>query len=88
MEKNPVLGTGLAYSYMMLMGYLIGAWLQVRALHAAQDDEKLNESQKNSWEHSVAFYCDHVLPRALGHVYSIMFGSTTVDNLNKNAFNR
>jgi 3-(methylthio)propanoyl-CoA dehydrogenase len=62
--------------------------LQVRALHAAQDDEKLNESQKNSWEHSVAFYCDHVLPRALGHVYSIMFGSTTVDNLNKNAFNR
>lgn len=88
MEKNPVLGTGLAYSYMMLMGYLIGAWLQVRALHAAQDDEKLNESQKNSWEHSVAFYCDHVLPRALGHVHSIMFGSTTVDNLNKNAFNR
>jgi 3-(methylthio)propanoyl-CoA dehydrogenase len=88
MEKNPVLGTGLAYSYMMLMGYLIGAWLQVRALHAAQDDEKLNESQINSWEHSVAFYCDHVLPRALGHVHSIMFGSTTVDNLNKNAFNR
>jgi 3-(methylthio)propanoyl-CoA dehydrogenase len=88
MEKNPVLGTGLAYSYMMLMGYLIGAWLQVRALHAAQDDKKLNESQINSWEHSVAFYCDHVLPRALGHVHSIMFGSTTVDNLNKNAFNR
>lgn len=88
MEKNPVLGTGLAYSYMMLMGYLIGAWLQVRALYAAQNDEKLDESQKNSWEQSVAFYCDHVLPRALGHVHSIMFGSTTVDKLNKNVFNR
>ncbi|UTW01499.1 acyl-CoA dehydrogenase [Marinomonas rhizomae] len=88
MEKNPVLGTGLAYSYMMLMGYLIGAWLQVRALYAAQNDEKLDESQKNSWEQSVSFYCDHVLPRALGHVHSIMFGSTTVDKLNKNVFNR
>ena len=88
MQKNPVLGTGLAYSYMMLMGYLVGAWLQVRALHAVQNDEKLDESQKSSWGHSVAFYCDHVLPRALGHTHSIMFGSTTVDNLNKNAFNR
>lgn len=88
MEKNPVLGTGLAYSYMMLMGYLIGAWLQVRALHAAKNDDILNESQKDSWLHSVAFYCDHILPRALGHAHSIMFGSTTVDNLNKNVFNR
>ena len=88
MQKDPVLGTGLAYSYMMLMGYLIGAWLQVRALHAAKSDEKLDESQKNSWEYSVAFYCDHILPRAFGCSHSIMFGGSTVDNLNKNAFNR
>ncbi|WP_137169799.1 acyl-CoA dehydrogenase [Marinomonas sp. FW-1] len=88
MKKNPVLGTGLAYSYMMLMGYLIGAWLQVRALEAAQNDGNLDDEQKASWEHSVAFYCDHVLPRAFGYSHSIMFGSQTVDKLNKSAFNR
>ncbi|MGO2355373.1 MAG: acyl-CoA dehydrogenase [Marinomonas foliarum] len=88
MEKNPVIGTSLAYSYMMLMGYLIGAWLQVRALYAAQNDSKLDKEQRDSWEHSAAFYCDHVLPRAFGCSHSIMFGISTVDKLNRNAFNR
>jgi len=88
MEKNSILGTGLAYSYMMLMGYLIGGWLQLRALQASQTDEKLNETQRASWECSVGFYCDHILPRAFGHIQSILFGISTIDKLNINAFNR
>ncbi|NLQ16428.1 acyl-CoA dehydrogenase [Marinomonas sp. M1K-6] len=88
MRKDSVLGTGLAYPYMMLMGYLVGAWLQMRALHAVQSDNKLDATQKASWRHSVLFYCDHVLPRAFGYAREIKFGQTTVDNLNKNAFNR
>jgi len=88
MEKNSILGTGLAYSYMMLMGYLIGGWLQLRALQASQTDEKLNETQRASWECSVGFYCDHILPRAFGHIQSILFGMSTIDKLNINAFNR
>ncbi|QUX95950.1 acyl-CoA dehydrogenase [Marinomonas sp. CT5] len=88
MEKNPILGTGLAYSYMMLMGYLIGAWLQIRALHASQTHQTLDETQKQSWEHSVRFYCDHILPRAFGYTETILFGGSTIDKLNKNAFNR
>ena len=88
MQEDPVLGTGLAYPYMMLMGYLIGAWLQMRALHAVQGNNKLDDVQKVSWQHSVGFYCDHVLPRAFGYAHEIKFGKTTVDKLNKNAFNR
>ncbi|WP_418139070.1 acyl-CoA dehydrogenase [Marinomonas sp. RS-M-Aa-14] len=88
MQEDPVLGTGLAYPYMMLMGYLIGAWLQMRALHAVQGNNKLDDVQKASWQHSVGFYCDHVLPRAFGYAHEIKFGKTTVDKLNKNAFNR
>ena len=88
MAKNAVLGTGLAYPYMMLMGYLIGAWLQVRALHAAKTESNFNQEQQDSWAHSVSFYCDHVLPRSLGYLYEIKFGQPTVDKLNKNVFNR
>lgn len=89
MQKNPVLGTGLAYSYMMLMGYLIGAWLQLRALHASkQDENNLDEAQQKSWAQSVSFYCDQILPRAIAHFYSIEHGQSSIDDLDENSFNR
>lgn len=89
MQKNPVLGTGLAYSYMMLMGYLIGAWLQLRALHASkQDESNLDEAQQRSWVQSASFYCDHVLPRAITHFHSIEHGQSSVDELNETSFTR
>jgi len=88
MKSDPVLGTGLAYDYMMLMGYLLGAWLQVRAQDASSNYHDMSDDAKMSWGCSVDFYCDHVLPRALGYASTIQFGQTTVDKLNKNAFNR
>jgi alkylation response protein AidB-like acyl-CoA dehydrogenase len=89
MEKNPILGTGLAYSYMMLMGYLIGAWLQLRALDACHRGQgKLDETQKRSWEHSVAFYCDHLLSRSSSHFLSIEHGQSSVEELDENSFIR
>ncbi|ETX11452.1 acyl-CoA dehydrogenase [Marinomonas ushuaiensis DSM 15871] len=89
MQVNPVLGTGLAYSYMMLMGYLIGAWLQLRALHASkQDENNLDDAQQRSWSQSVSFYCDHVLPRAVAHFQSIERGQSSIDDLDESSFNR
>ncbi|MEO9274297.1 acyl-CoA dehydrogenase [Marinomonas sp. 5E14-1] len=89
MKKNPVLGTGLAYSYMMLMGYLIGAWLQLRAVELSkQEESQLDGTQKKSWEHSVSFYCDHILPRTGVHFDSIERGQSSIDNLDENSFNR
>lgn len=89
MQRNPVLGTGLAYSYMMLMGYLIGAWLQLRAEHLSkQKGSSLDASQQNSWSHSVSFYCDHILPRASAHFSVIEHGQSSIDNLDEHSFNR
>ncbi|MFT2099712.1 acyl-CoA dehydrogenase [Marinomonas sp. 2405UD66-6] len=89
MQKNPVLGTGLAYSYMMLMGYLIGAWLQLRAVQLSkQEGSQLDDTQEKSWEHSVSFYCDHILPRAGAYFDSIERGQSSIDDLDENSFNR
>ncbi|MEP2618189.1 MAG: acyl-CoA dehydrogenase, partial [Marinomonas sp.] len=89
MQKNPILGTGLAYSYMMLMGYLIGAWLQLRAVQLSKlEKSQLDDTQKKSWEHSVSFYCDHILPRAGAHFDSIERGQSSIDDLDENSFNR
>ena len=88
MKSDSVLGTGLAYDYMMLIGYLVGAWLQIRAQHESLQSYTMGVDEKASWSCSVDFYCDHILSRAFGHSHSIMFGKTTVDKLNKNAFNR
>ncbi|WOD07371.1 acyl-CoA dehydrogenase [Marinomonas sp. GJ51-6] len=89
MQKNPVLGTGLAYSYMMLMGYLIGAWLQLRAVQLSkQEGSQLDNAQQKSWLQSASFYCDHVLPRAGAHFDSIERGQSSIDDLDENSFNR
>ncbi|TYL47886.1 acyl-CoA dehydrogenase [Marinomonas sp. IMCC 4694] len=88
MASDPVLGTGLAFDYMMLMGFVIGAWLQVRAQNESSQASDMAESEKTSWSYSVDFYCDHILPRAFSYAHTIKFGKATVDKLNKNAFNR
>ena len=89
MQKNPVLGTGLAYSYMMLMGYLIGAWLQLRAVQLSkQEGSQLDNAQQKSWLQSASFYCDHILPRAGAHFDSIERGQSSIDDLDENSFNR
>ncbi|MEP3350493.1 MAG: acyl-CoA dehydrogenase [Marinomonas sp.] len=89
MQKNPILGTGLAYSYMMLMGYLIGAWLQLRAVQLSkQEGSQLDNAQQKSWLQSASFYCDHVLPRAGAHFDSIERGQSSIDDLDENSFNR
>lgn len=89
MQKNPILGTGLAYSYMMLMGYLIGAWLQLRAVQLSkQEGSQLDDAQQKSWLQSASFYCDHVLPRAGAHFDSIERGQSSIDDLDENSFNR
>lgn len=89
MQQNPILGTGLAYSYMMLIGYLIGAWLQLRALHLSkQEGSQLDDAQQKSWAQSASFYCDHVLPRAVAHFQSIERGQSSINHLDESSFNR
>ncbi len=88
MEKNSTLGTASAYSYMMLMGYVIGAWLQVKALYSSQRHDGFDQSQKQSWAHSVAFYCDQILPRATSYFQAIESGRDSVESLTESSFIR
>jgi alkylation response protein AidB-like acyl-CoA dehydrogenase len=89
MKDNSTLGTGLAYSYMMLMGYLVGGWLQLRALHESNNQgDQLSGAQKQSWKDSVAFYCDHILVRSLTHFHTIESGQLSVAVLSEKSFIR
>ncbi|AEF54739.1 acyl-CoA dehydrogenase [Marinomonas posidonica] len=88
MEKNSTLGTASAYSYMMLMGYVIGAWLQVKALYSSQRHDGFDQSQKQSWAHSVSFYCDQILPRATSYFQAIESGRDSVESLTESSFIR
>ncbi|MBR7889944.1 acyl-CoA dehydrogenase [Marinomonas sp. A79] len=88
MKTDSTLGTALAYDYMMLMGYLVGAWLQIRAQIASSIHTSMGEAEKTSWLCSVDFYCDHILPRAFGYAHGIKFGQASVDRLNRIAFTR
>ncbi|MBJ7539983.1 acyl-CoA dehydrogenase [Marinomonas transparens] len=88
MKEDATLGTGLAYAYMMSIGYLIGAWLQIRAQSSLQDNQLMNAAQKHSWTHSANFYCDHILPRALAYFYTIEQGQASVGELAETSFIR
>ncbi|BFM48318.1 acyl-CoA dehydrogenase [Marinomonas sp. THO17] len=88
MQKDTRLGTGSAYAYMMLMGYVIGAWLQVKALFVSQQDSQMDTQQKQSWRQSVIFYCDHILPRASAFYLAIESGRESVEVLNEASFAR
>ncbi|MCB5160361.1 acyl-CoA dehydrogenase [Marinomonas algarum] len=88
MKSNTTLATALAYDYMMLMGFLVGAWLQIKAEQESLISNTLSESEKASWSCSVAFYCDHILPRALGYAHAIKVGQASVDQLSLKAFQR
>jgi len=88
MQKDSTLGTGSAYAYMMLMGYVVGAWLQIKALAASQQDAQMGNQQKQSWCQSVVFYCDHILPRASAFYQAIESGHESVEVLNETSFAR
>ncbi|SBS33840.1 Acyl-CoA dehydrogenase, short-chain specific [Marinomonas spartinae] len=88
MKDNPILGTGLAYSYMMMMGYVIGGWLLVRAQQVSTTDESLGDQQVNSWQQSADFYCDHILTRAGYYAKTIEHGQKSVQVLNEDSFIR
>lgn len=88
MQKDSTLGTGSAYAYMMLMGYVIGSWLQIKALVASQQDTQMDVKQKQSWRQSVIFYCDHILPRANAFYQAIESGRDSVEVLSEESFAR
>ncbi|WP_191603445.1 acyl-CoA dehydrogenase family protein [Marinomonas algicola] len=88
MNEDPVNATGSAYSLMMLMGYTIGGWLQIKAQSKVSSSSVMSDIQKSSWNQSVNFYCKHILPRTNSYYQAIMFSSTTISDLSLSSFSR
>lgn len=88
MKTNATLGTGSAYAYMMLMGYVTGGWLQIRAQQLSISDESLGDLQVQSWQQSANFYCDHILVRADYFAKTIEGGQHSVQVLSEDSFVR
>ena len=88
MNDNPIDATGSAYSLMMLMGYTIGGWLQVRAQSKSISSDVLSDRQKASWNQSVDFYCQHILTRTYSYYQAIMLGSESISSLSSSSFVR
>lgn len=87
MKNNPVLATGSAYALMMQTGYVVGACLQIKAL-TKLPDSRLSEDQKASWQQSVAFYIQQILPRANAQHQTIQTGLESVSALSAHSFER
>lgn len=87
MKDDAVLGTGSAYALMMQTGYVVGACLQIKAL-AKLPDSNLSEEQKASWQQSVAFYVQQILPRANAQHQTIISGLESVSALSAQSFER
>lgn len=88
MHDDTLLGTGNAYAYMMMTGYVVGGWLQVRAQNLSQQVDKMSSTQKQSWRQSVDFYCDHILVRAAMHAATIESGQASLAALSPLSFER
>lgn len=87
MKTDAVLGTGSAYALMMQTGYVVGACLQIKAL-AKLPDSALSDEQKVSWQQSVEFYIQQILPRANAQHQTIMNGLDSVSVLTAKSFER
>lgn len=88
MNEDAINATGSAYSLMMLMGYTIGGWLQVKAQSKVVSSSVMSDIQKSSWNQSVNFYCQHILPRTNSYYQAIMFSGTTISDLSSFSFSR
>lgn len=87
MTKDPIEATGSAYYFMMLLGYTVGGWLQVRAADLSFNSDE-NDAQKRARQQSMNFYCTHILPRAALCYRAIVDGDEILSSLEDSSFDR
>ncbi|TDO99991.1 acyl-CoA dehydrogenase [Marinomonas balearica] len=76
MKEDPLLGTYHAYAYMMQFGYVVGAWLMLKAEDQMNENSEFDDLRSASIE----FYCRQILPRARMYGDMITAGTSTVDS--------
>lgn len=87
--KEADLPGSVAFDYLMLSGYVTGAWmLSQKALLAEQRlaDADSNQSFLNSKLAVVRFFLSNILPRASAHWQAMQAGTSTIMTLAENEF--
>ena len=69
--KGESVAENAAYDFMMMTGYVVGAWLMLKGCQSSV--------AKNDWQTKTRFYLDHLLPRAMAHYEGIKsFGKNDI----------
>ncbi len=71
-----MLAGSISFDMLMLAGYVCGGWQMMRANALVEGHENITFAINK--KATAAYYLDHVLPRAFGHLRSIQAGSASV----------
>ena len=79
-QKDPNLAGSSSYSFLMMMGYLVGGWIAVRNINAAKDSLKETDDKEfyNAKIISSNFYIEQFLPLVRSFGSSAMQGSESM----------
>ncbi len=87
--KETDLPGSVAFDYLMLSGYVTGAWmLSQKALRAEQQgaNAESNQSFLNSKLAIARFFLSNILPRSTAHWQAMQAGTSTIMTLAENEF--
>jgi len=87
--KDPAAAGAASVSFMMLLGYLCGAWLLLKSANIAQTKLAEPESDKAFLESKIVctrFYVEQLLPRTAGLLSAILAGGEAVMQLSEEQF--
>ena len=87
-QKDPNLAGSSSYSFLMMMGYLVGGWIAVRNINAAKNSLKETDDKEfyNAKIISSNFYIEQFLPLVRSFASSAMHGSKSMMSMPDDQF--
>ena len=87
-QKDPNLAGSSSYSFLMMMGYLVGGWIAVRKINAAKNSLKETDDKEfyNAKIISSNFYIEQFLPLVRSFGSSAMQGSKSMMSMPDDQF--
>lgn len=86
---NPKQASAVGVSLMMLLGYLLGGWLMLRAANKAAELSERPDADTAfmmTKQHTAKFYCEHYLPRVAMHLAIIKAGGDSLMAIDETQF--
>ena len=87
-QKDPNLAGSSSYSFLMMMGYLVGGWIAVRSITAARKSLKETDDKEfyNAKIISSNFYIEQFMPLVTSFGSSAMQGSKSMMSMPDDQF--